>query len=368
MTSFVGFDFRPRIVPRPAETAEQPSTPSSRYAASWAPLPRHSAHRWTIEEQAILCAMDRWLISETPVGQRLLSYRDMRRTFCAYFADTIRFQGETREMTNNSIAAQLYEIKNEREHNVAWTEVFLKTDFSDPLNEWAATRNDLIATASLVGIVLLRRPFEDKAAVFKEASSPAGTKRKRIHQYRPWTNDEDPAEIHSMGTTHGLLTPRTPKRVKLGVRHLSPLARKGVKAIRTSTSPQMRQFTAPQGSAGEYSGKPAEPRLFPPTPEASPRRRPVKWAKRGIRRVSDQNDILFRYWDSNSQGINKPDGFVAGAYSERNLGSSIPTVPSLLSEEYLIPAEPHLLRKHEATPFISVYSKAPTISIHSFVD
>lgn len=313
--------------------------------------------------------MDRWLISETPVGQRLLSYRDMRRTFCAYFADTIRFQGETREMTNNSIAAQLYEIKNERERNVAWTEVFLKTDFSDPLNEWAVTRDDLIATASLIGIVLLKKPFEDKAAVFKEASSPAGTKRKRVHQYRPWTNDEEPAGIYSMGTTYGLLTPGTSKRVKLDIHDLSPLVRKGVKASRKSTSPQMRQFTAPQGSAAEYSGKLAEPRLFPPTPEASPRRGPVKWAKRGIRRVSDQNDMLFRYWDSNSQGINTPDGFLAGAYSERDLGSSIPTVPSLLSEVYLVPAEPHLLRKHEATPFISVYGKGSAIlAYHSSAD
>lgn len=350
------------------EIVPQPSTLSSRYAASWAPLPRHSVHRWTIEEQAILCAMDRWLVSETPVGQRLLSYRDMRRTFCAYFADTIRFQGETREMTNNSIAAQLYEIKNEREHNVAWTEVFLNTDFSDPLNEWAVTRDDLIATASLIGIVLLRRPFEDKAAVFKETSSPAGTKRKRVHQYRPWTNDEEPTGTHSMGTTHGLVTPGTPKRVKLNNNDTSPLARKGRKASGTLALPQMWPFTAPPESAIGDSGSLHVPQRFLPTPEASPRRGRVKGAKRGIRRVNDQNDLLFRYWDSNSQGINTPDGFVAGAYSERDLGRSIPTVPSLLSEEYLIPAEPHLLRKHEATPFISVYSKAPAISIHSFVD
>jgi hypothetical protein len=369
MTSFIGFDFPPRIVPRPAETAEpQPSTPSARYAAFWAPMPRRSVHLWTIEEQAILCVLERWLISEKPVGQRLLSFRDIRRTFSAYFADTVRFHGEADEITNNAVAAQIYEIKKEREQNVAWREVFLETDFLDPLNEWAATKHELVATASLIGIVLLKRPFEDKAIVFKEILSPGGAKRKRVHQFRPWTNDEKPPGIYKRCTFYGLLTPGTPKRAKLDNNDTSPLARKGGKASGTLALPQTWPFTAPPESAIGDSGSLHVPQRFLPTPEASPRKGRVKWAKRGIRRLNDQNDILFRYWDSNSQGINTPDGFLAGAYIGRDLDSSLPTVPNLLSEEFLIPAEPHLLRKHEATPFISVYSKAPAISIHSFVD
>jgi len=327
-------------------------------------MPRKSIHRWTIEEQAVLCVLDRWFISEKAAAQRALSLRDIRRTFCGYFAGSMRFDGETEEITDNAIGAQIWEIKNEREYNVAWRAVFLETDFLDTSNEWIATREELAATAALLGIVLLRKPFEDKTKVFAELSSSARLKRKRVHS-RPWTNDEESAGIHDVSTSHGLLTPGTPKRAQLNHNDLSPLARKGGKASGMLALPQMRQFIAPLGSAVGDSGNPPVSQLFPPTPEASPRRGRVNRAKRGIRRLNDDNDILFRYWDSNSQGINTPEGFLAGTYIERDLDSLLPIVPGLLSEDFLSPAEPHLLRKHEATPFISVYGKGTAISAYN---
>lgn len=363
MTTFAGYDFQPQIVPRTPhhpETQLSPKVhPNSAYTASWAPLPRHSIHRWTIEEQAILLVLERWYTSEKPVGQRLLSFRDMRRVFCAYFAETIRFQGENREITDNAIGAQLWEIKNEREYNVAWREVFLETDFLDPFDEWTATREELAATASLLGITLLRRQSEEKDLVLKEISSAAGAKRKRFHHSRPWTNEQEQPEIGKAVISYGLLTPGTPKRVKSGNPNHSPLARKGIK--RSGSLPalqQNRQTTAQYGSAVRGLASLSVPKIFPPTSETSPHRKPTKRIK-PIRNVADENDILFRFYDNSSQGINSPQAFVAGAFTAYGLHSTFPVVPNLLSEDFLLPAEPHLLRRHEATPFISVYGKYP---------
>jgi len=319
-------------------------------------MPRKSIHRWTIEEQAILCVLERWFTSEKPAGQRLLSFRDMRRTFCAYFADSMRFEGESGEITDNAISAQLWEVKNEGDYNVAWREVYLETDFLDPFDEWAATREELAATAALLGIVLLRKTCEDKAKVLEEASSQAGLKRKRIHHARPWTNDR----IDDSGSkSTEAFTPLTPSTLASAVFSHPDRSLKS----RTATNQSRWLASAKsQGSPYQRRNRPrlssglSVPQTFLLTPEPSPHRA-VKRTKRGIRRLTDENDLLFRYWDSNSQGINSPQGFIAGAYMDINLDISLPTVPGLLSEDFLIPAEPHLLRKHEATPFISVYGK-----------
>ncbi|MCJ1250110.1 hypothetical protein MMC30_007336 [Trapelia coarctata] len=241
--------------------------------------------------------------SEKPVGQRLLSFRDIRRTFCAYFAGTIRFQGKTREITDNKISIQLYEIKKERKHNVAWREVFLETDFDDPFDEWTATREELVATASLLGIVLLRRQFEDKAIIFKEMSLPASAKRKRVPHSRPWTNDQEQPEIGKACISYGLLIPGTPKRAKPGNNDLSPLSRKGSQGRGSSALCEIQYFSAQRESAVRYSGSLSVPQLFPQTPETSPQRKRTKRTKL-IRDVADENDVLFRFYDNSSQGIN----------------------------------------------------------------
>ena len=363
MTFLAGFDFNPQIVRRTQQCTEPPSSPephpSSAYTASWPPLPPKSIHHWTIEEQAILLVLERWFISEQPVGQRLLSFRDIRRTFCAYFADTIRFQGEAREITDNAIAAQLYAIKNEREYNVAWREVFLETDFYDPFDEWATTREELVSTAALLGIVLLRKQSENKDLLIKEMDSPPGTKRNRAHHPRPWTNDQEQTDIDRVDTFNGLLTPLTPKRARSNNDGLSPLFKKGLKSSGSLQAlHQNLRSTAQCGNAVGTPGSLSVRKLFPLTPKTSPQRKPTK-GKKPIRNVADENDVLFRFYDSNSQGVNSPQGFVAGAFTPRGLHSTFPVVPGLLSESFLGPAEPHLLRKHEATPFISVYGKHP---------
>jgi len=70
--------------------------------------------------------------------------------------------------------------------------------------------------------------------------------------------------------------------------------------------------------------------------------------------------VSIQFNDNSSQGINSPQAFVAEAFTAHGVNTVLPWAgPSLLSEDLFLPAEPPVPRRHEATPFISVYSKDP---------
>ena len=184
------------------------------------PIFRIPKHIWTIEEQIILCVLERWFVSCEAVGKRALSYSDMRSTFCAYFAKSIRFQGTTQHITSNAINSQLYQIKREGHNNDAWREVFVETDFNDIKSHWLATKRELIAAAAEVNVTLIQKSSENTAEILAEAGS-IGSERKRDlcpRRPRPWTNEacivnaDDETEEHRPTYRYPLL--RTPVSIK----------------------------------------------------------------------------------------------------------------------------------------------------------
>ena len=51
------------------------SISKSRFSKVSSCLRRKAIHRWTMEEQAVLCIMERWFESKKPIGKRLLTYQ-----------------------------------------------------------------------------------------------------------------------------------------------------------------------------------------------------------------------------------------------------------------------------------------------------
>ncbi|MCJ1434499.1 hypothetical protein MMC27_003868 [Xylographa pallens] len=290
--------------------------------------------------------MERWFESEKPIGKRTLTYQDMRDIFVAYFADSIKFCGEVREISANAICAQLWEIRNDGKQSLAWKEVYLETSFLDPLGCWSATRNDLLATASDIGIKLSRKSTEDKVQILENAGARLNkNKAKRkiqedwdwdsVTEYEGDTEQEDPLCGLSKMTRLGLLTPNSGSKRSKAYHLLSTKSPLG--SLATS-----RQNGIPFYTVGDISP------ILPPTPCKSPQNKVGStWTKRIL---SFKNDMVFRFYDDNSQGVNSASGFLAG-----DLERTPVTQPGLFSEVFLGPAENHLRRFHVPTPFISVW-------------
>lgn len=355
MGFFSGYDFEAKLLQPAKEVVYSPSTPNS--SECWAQIPRCPKHRWTVEEQVILCILERWFVSDEPVGKRLLSYQDIKKIFCAYFGETIYFHGEAKSITANAISAQLAQIKMEGEDNVAWKQVFVDTDFLDALGHWSVTKMELFATASELGITLRRTKKEDKTQLLAEASFCASSTRRRKIP-RIWANgveqldkyEVDPVQGVRSGNL-GLLTPLSPEHARLSCPQVSLLAgkrkRKSHKPTETPHTPSRRgQTLHARRSTAQQS---------PVTPEGISQRQLSVHSKREIRSVAGTNDVVFRFFDRSSQGTNSPNGFVAGAFVKPQFEDAADLVPDLQTEDYLHPAETHLRRLHEPTPFISVY-------------
>ncbi|MCJ1380617.1 hypothetical protein MMC17_003725 [Xylographa soralifera] len=311
-------------------------------------LRRNAIHRWTTEEQVVLCIMERWFESEKPRGKRTLTYQDIRDVFVAYFADSIKFCGEVHEISANAIGAQLWEIRNDGKHSLAWREVYLETAFLDPHGCWSATRSDLLATASDIGINLSRKSTEDKVKILDNAGARLNkNKAKRkiqdnsdwdsITEYEGDTEQEDPLRALSKMTRLGLLTPNSGSKRSKFYHSLSTMSPLG--SLVPSRCNDIPFYTEGNG-----------PPTLPSTPCKSPLHKNKigsTWTKRIL---SFKNDMVFRFYDSNSQGINSATGFLAGDLERTPI-----TQPGLFSKAFLGPAENHLRRFHVPTPFISVW-------------
>ncbi|MCJ1292511.1 hypothetical protein MMC34_004062 [Xylographa carneopallida] len=162
--------------------------------------------------------MERWFESEKPRGKRTLTYQDMRDVFVAYFTDSIKFCGEVREISANAICAQIWELRNDGEHSMAWREVYLETGSSDPHGCWSATMSDLMATASDIEMKLFKKSTEDKVKILESAGARLNrnkVKRKMqdswdwdsVTEYEGDTEQEDSLRGLSKMTRLGLSTP-----------------------------------------------------------------------------------------------------------------------------------------------------------------
>ncbi|MCJ1281056.1 hypothetical protein MMC26_000374 [Xylographa opegraphella] len=292
--------------------------------------------------------MERWFESERPRGKRTLAYQDMRDVFVAYFAGSIKFCGEVQEISANAICAQLWEIRNDGKHSLAWREVYMETSFPDPHGRWSATRNDLMATALDIGIKLSRKSTEDRVKIFENAGARLNKNKAKRKIQKNWdwnpmteyegdTEQEDPLCGLSKMTRLGLLTPDSgSKRQKLyySLSTRSPLR---------SLIPRHWNDTTFNTDGDAFS-------MLPPTPCKSPLHKNKVdsfWRKRIL---SSKNDMVFRFYDNNSRGVNCASGFLSGDFERTPV-----TQPGLFSEAFLGPAENHLRRFHVPSPFISVW-------------
>ena len=281
------------------DSQDTTSASRSRFSKVASCLRRNAIHRWTTEEQAVLCILERWFESEKPRGKRTLTYQDMRDVFVAYFADSIRFCGEIREVSANAICAQLWELRNDGEHSLAWKEVYLETSFLDPHGCWSAIRSDLAATASDIGIKLSRKSTEDKVKILENAGARSNKNKvkRKIQNNWDWdsateyegdTEKEDPLGSLSKMTRLGLLTPSSrSKRSKL-YHQLSTKSPLGGLAPHICNEP-------PFYTEGN------EPPMLPPTPCKSPLQKNKvgsTWTKRIL---SFENDMVFRFYDNNCE-------------------------------------------------------------------
>ena len=264
-------------------------------------LQRKAIHRWTMEEQVVLCIMERWFESEKPRGKRTLTYQDMRDVFVAYFTDSIKFCGEVREISANAICAQIWELRNDGEHSMAWREVYLETGSSDPHGCWSATMSDLMATASDIEMKLFKKSTEDKVKILESAGARLNrnkVKRKMqdswdwdsVTEYEGDTEQEDSLRGLSKMTRLGLSTPDSgSKRLKL-YHSLSMKCSSG-----SLTSRHWNSMPLHTDGSSSSMLPPWLPLALPLTPSKSPLHKNNvggTWTKRAL---SFKNDMVFRF-------------------------------------------------------------------------
>ncbi|MCJ1403710.1 hypothetical protein MMC11_006933 [Xylographa trunciseda] len=277
-----------------------------------------------------------------------LSSQDMRDIFASYFADTITFCGEVQEISANAIGAQLWELRNDGEHSVAWREVFLKTDFLDPYGSWSATRSDLLATASDLGIELFMKAKEDKLKILQKAGARLNKirKRRKLQDKGDW---DSVTEYEGDSERENALC-STLKKTRLGLLTPSSGSKRSKFYHSMSTTSPCGRLIPFNYESMPFTMEGHEFPTLPPTPCKSPLHKNKLGSTWAQRILTFENDLVFRFYDDNSQGINSASGFFAG-----DLQKSPVTHPGLFSEGFLGPAEQHLRRFHVPTPFISVW-------------
>ena len=222
----------------------------------------------------------------------------MRDVFVAYFADSIKFCGDTHEISERAMAAQLWEVRNDGKHSPAWKQVYLETEFHDPYGYWSVTKMDLLATALDLGIDLFMKTTEDKTKVFGNAGTRMNrikTKRKiqnededsdTITEYEGETDKEDPLYFTIQTPRFGLLTPVSCSKSS---KTLRPQAK-----INSYQSP----ISARHKSNMPYIGSNISTML-----PSSPCERPLAGGKLASlwnkRTLTFENDMVFRFYDDN---------------------------------------------------------------------
>ncbi|MCJ1479614.1 hypothetical protein MMC13_008300 [Lambiella insularis] len=307
---------------------------------------RRSVHRWTVEEHAVLCVLERWFELGLPVG------RKRRDVFNAYFVKSATGYDATYDVSTNAISAQLWEIRNDGKENLAWREVCLETDFLDSHNHWSTTRQDLMLAAAEIGIQLIKKTNEDRSQLLQSSGTRASkdkAKRKTVWQDKGDWDSITEFEDSETGKAHGV-----PSRVPIESGLRTPVSTsKRPRATKTC----QRLVTSYQGRGTRSSEDDcvAEQHALPESPIPTPLPDIKSQIPHRVNPASTGGRLFFRFYDTNSQGQNSPEGFTAGAFTGLGLVTHPRSQPELLSLDYLTPAQIHLTRTEIATPFVSVW-------------
>ena len=287
------------------------------------PLQRFSKprHSWTYEDRVVLCILYRWFVSADLVEEQTLSSRDMGKVWREYVKDYPCHNGRLLEISDAAIQTQLYHICVEAENNQAWCEVFVRTSFLDEHRRWQATRQDLEACASLIGVNLLPRTVDSGTPKLSEGSTP----RRRLHSkyqtvrsetpesYVTWSNDD--SEIEEFNASNSRF----------------------VQLITPPISPE---------TGGVNRSQQPEPFLYHPPSITTAIQEDYNLRPKGVGLVG------WRFFDDDSNGLNSSNGFLAGRFihDDHDLEPPHPN-----TEDFRQTVVTHLLPEPRPSPWISVW-------------
>ena len=205
----------------------------------------------------------------------------------------------------------------------------METDFHDVKHHFTATKSELIAAAIDAGVDLILKTSED--TVLAEVGTSGGEPKQNLcpKRPRPWANETCNSSLDNEADM--LMTPESPNTFTAGITVLTP----------TKTAQQ----------SGKNEGYAIATKL-PLTPSTTPTGRTTLIKSSSLRTMTIESNLVFRFYDNDSQGLNSPNGFFAGTFVA---GEANDVVPCLYSDDYLRPAESHLKRFQKSSPFISVY-------------
>ncbi|MCJ1257485.1 hypothetical protein MMC24_005310 [Lignoscripta atroalba] len=329
-----------------------------------ATLPQPSKHNWSLEEEGVLCVLTRWLISVNSFTKHGIAMQDIRLILCAYFANDLVNQDSRSSLSNSAIAARIWKMKQEGEDNLAWREVYVETDFRDPKGLWSTTKLELKATAAAIGIVLVERGFEHKMEVLANAGRGFKSKKRKrsdgctgVLGFRSdWSENEADTMVTSP-IRRACLPTLTP----------SPGPRKAQTAKPTiKIHPSHINYeTVTFSNHNKRTAKQFDGSL--PTPMSSRRSFPKKKKPKDKDRIPlhkhtfKEQGLAFRSYDDDSNGVNTPTGFRAGAYREPAIWPKPP--PDRRSKEFREAATIHLTPMEKPSGYISI-TQSPLAPIH----
>lgn len=300
----------------------------------YTPLRKRPRHRWTLEERETLCVLWRWYGN---------SPKELAKVFNGYFSTKSQSYHQL-EVTGSALAVQFYEMQRYGVKAEAFISVYIETLFVDEFCVWSDLKGDLEQTARRLSIVLERRTHENKEELSQKCDQVAGkVKRKKalscvdsVLGNIAFASDTEP-DLRTLENGSGYLTP-------------SPTPRKGSHTQYNSVK------------AKKYHHIPATPQSLrqPPSLGPSPSK-PVRWNETcidpgAVPPDSDERlprpQLVFRFYNDHSSGVNTPDGMRAGLFQNR---ARCPPPPDIDSKAFHKEAAKHFSWTQEPTPFISMY-------------
>ena len=283
----------------------------------------------------MLCVLDRWFVSKDCGHEQKLSVRDMARIFRTYFQDTIKVQGRPHDISDLAVSAQLREISEKGLMHEAWQEVFLNTEFSGIDSDWAVTKQELLDTASSIGITLELKSSEDRDSILAKAAYGVSPRKRRRQEHKParYSSDESEQSDQMMGDN----LPKTPHH-------------------RCSTISSLKTPPITPGNTANGLNTP------PATPSTTRISTVSNIESSSAVNISEFGEpgygtIGYRFWDDRSQGFNTPGTFRAGALINLSLDEILVHPADFNSESFQQSAHIHLTRVQEPTNFVSVWRR-----------
>lgn len=333
------------IEPHEVELNSEISTDQE--SCDYTPLRRRPGHRWTLEEREVLCILRRWYCN---------SWEELAKVFNGYFAAKSQSDNIT-AVSGAALAMQLFEMQSHGIKGEAFESVFIETLFVDEHCAWTDIRRSLEQAARAVAITLERRVYEDREKLLKRCEKVS----KKIKRKKTMDCTESVLGSFAYKSDDEDMGPTTPAKRS---RYLtpSPSPQIGSKAL-TGVSPGQYDFGVVRKL--QYKETPATPQSLrqPSRSRLSPLKTvPSKRACMGSRPVPlgdaqqlPRTEIAFRFYDSNSSGVNGPTGIRAGLFPTSVGKISLP--PNVESLSFREEAVKHLRWTREPTPFISMYER-----------